>query len=257
MTEIPKPSHLGRLHILTQEELQDLYELPNFTDQERHLYFSLTKNEFELLAEFRSMASKLNFILQLGYFKARHLFFNFEFQAVSTDMEFIRRVYFPKEKKRIRKLEKVAINTVLKHRRTIAELFNYQFCGRPQRKLIEQTAQNSARISSKPIYIFREILTFLQNHRIILPGYSFLQDVISKSLNNEEDRLRTLLRTRLTSTETEKLKDLLTDSVGFYEITNLKREPRDFSFSEIKREIERGAKIKEIYQSAKEILPIL
>ena len=81
MTEIPKPSHLGRLHILTQEELQDLYELPNFTDQERHLYFSLTKNEFELLAEFRSMASKLNFILQLGYFKARHLFFNFEFPS--------------------------------------------------------------------------------------------------------------------------------------------------------------------------------
>ncbi len=172
-------------------------------------------------------------------------------------MEFIRRLYFPKEKKKIRKLEKVAINTVLKHRRTIAELYNYQFCSRPQRKLIEQTAQNSARISSKPIYIFREILTFLQNHRIILPGYSFLQDVISKSLLAEEDRLQTLLKNKLTSTETEKLEKLLADSVGFYEITNLKREPRDFGFSEIKREIERGAKIKEIYQSAKEILPNL
>ena len=62
---------------------------------------------------------------------------------------------------------------------------------------------------------------------------------------------------KLTSIELENLENLLTDSVGFYEITNLKREPRDFSFSEIKREIERGAKIKEIYQSAKEILPIL
>ena len=49
----------------------------------------------------------------------------------------------------------------------------------------------------------------------------------------------------------------MTDSTGFYEITNLKREPRDFSFSEIKREIERSLKIKELYQVAKEILPIL
>ena len=90
-----------------------------------------------------------------------------------------------------------------------------------------------------------------------MPGYSFLQDVISKSLLAEKDRLQTLLKNKLTSGETEKLENLLADSVGFYEITNLKREPRDFGFSEIKREIERDAKIKEIYQSAKEILPNL
>lgn len=81
MTEIQKPSHLARLHILTTEEIQNLYELPSFTDDERFLCFSITKPEIELLAEFRSFASKLNFILQLGYFKASHLFFNFEFQT--------------------------------------------------------------------------------------------------------------------------------------------------------------------------------
>jgi hypothetical protein len=137
MTDIPKRPHLVRLHILTTEEIENLFELPDFTDEERFLYFSLSETEFELLAQFRSFPSKLNFILQLGYFKARHLFFNFEFQTVSTDAEFIRRRYFPKEKMKIRKLEKVVVKTILKHRRTIIELYNYQFCAQPEKKLIE------------------------------------------------------------------------------------------------------------------------
>jgi TnpA family transposase len=257
MADFSKPSHLGRLHILTAEEVQNLYGLPSFTEEERSLYFSLTPAEFELLSELRSFASKLNFILQLGYFKAKHLFFNFEFQTVMTDAEFIQRLYFPKEKRKIQTLEKVVINTVLKHRRIIAELYSYQFCGVSQRDLIESVAGNAAKISGKPIYIFREILTSLQNHRIILPGYSFLQDVISKALLAEEKRLQTILKSKLTRAETEKLENLLTDSVGLYEITNLKREPKDFGFSEIKREIERGEKIKELYHSATEILPLL
>lgn len=49
----------------------------------------------------------------------------------------------------------------------------------------------------------------------------------------------------------------MSDSVRLYEITNLKPEPRDFGFSEIKREIKRGLKIKELYRLAEEILPIL
>ena len=112
MTDVPKNSHLSRLHILTAEEIHNLFELPAFTDEERLLYFSLTQSEFELLNKFRSFPSKLNFILQLGYFKARQLFFNFEFESVFADLELICRMYFPKEKQKIRKIEKVAINTV-------------------------------------------------------------------------------------------------------------------------------------------------
>ena len=49
MTDVPKNSHLSRLHILTAEEIHNLFELPAFTDEERLLYFSLTQSEFELL----------------------------------------------------------------------------------------------------------------------------------------------------------------------------------------------------------------
>lgn len=257
MPDKSKTLHLGRLHILTSEEIQNIFHLPIFTDEERSLHFSLTEAEFEVLHQARSLASKLNFILQLGYFKSRRLFFAFEISDVSDDAEFIRRKYFADENLEIPNLSTIAVNTSLKHRRAIAELHNYQFCASKERKIIKQVAKNAAKISGKPIYIFREILHFLDVHRIILPGYSFLQDIISKALNLEETRLQIILQNKLTDTDTEQLESLLSDTEGLYEITNLKREARDFTLSEIRREIERGDKIKKLYQSAKEILPVL
>jgi hypothetical protein len=50
---------------------------------------------------------------------------------------------------------------------------------------------------------------------------------------------------------------LLEDTPGLYEITLLKREPRDFSHREIAREIERGHQIRELYGLAKRLLPCL
>ncbi len=252
-----KNSHHGRLHILTRDEIQDIFNLPNFTDEERLLYFALTETELIILNQSRSLASKLNFILQFGYFKSRRLFFAFEISDVSDDAEFIHRKYFSDESPEIPTSPKIAVNTSLKHRWTIAELHNYQFCGRKERKIIEQVAKNAAKISGKPIYIFREIINLLETHRIILPGYSFLQDIISKALNLEEKRLQIILQNKLTDTAAKQLEGLMSDTEGLYEITNLKREARDFTLSEIRREIERGVKIKELYQVAKEILPVL
>jgi hypothetical protein len=50
---------------------------------------------------------------------------------------------------------------------------------------------------------------------------------------------------------------LVEDSPGLYEITQLKREPRDFSASEIKREIQRGEQINDLYRLAQKLLPEL
>ncbi len=195
--------------------------------------------------------------MQLGYFKIRRLFFNFELREVSADVEFIRQKYFPDEITEVDNLPKIAVNTLLKHRRIIAELHNYQFCGRRKRNLIEKIARNSARISSKPIFIFREIIHFLEVNRIILSAYSFLQDIVSQSLIAEAQRLKTILQNKLTTADIKQLDELFSDSGGLYEITNLKREPKDFTLSEIRREIERDVKIKELYQTGKQILPLL
>ncbi|MEC0665330.1 hypothetical protein P8864_05170 [Priestia flexa] len=55
----------------------------------------------------------------------------------------------------------------------------------------------------------------------------------------------------------ESLDRLLEDSSGLYEITLLKHEPKDFSATEIKLEMNRGKQIQHLYYLAQELLPKL
>jgi len=58
-----------RLSILTASEVDDLFGLPRFTEDDRRLYFDLSAAERETVnAHTPSVAAHL--IVQLGYFKA-------------------------------------------------------------------------------------------------------------------------------------------------------------------------------------------
>ena len=66
-----------RLHILDDEEIEALYGRPCFTVDDRTHVFTLTQPEKDLLASFPHIPIQLYFILQLGYFKAKQMFFTF------------------------------------------------------------------------------------------------------------------------------------------------------------------------------------
>jgi hypothetical protein len=59
-----------RLAILSAKEIDDLYGLPHFTKNERHLYFELSTVEREVVAKVRTVSVAVYLTLQLGYFKA-------------------------------------------------------------------------------------------------------------------------------------------------------------------------------------------
>ncbi len=246
-----------RLKILGKEEICSIFELPDLTIEERLEYFSLTAPEKDYLEELRSLSSRLYFILQAGYFKARQMFFNFEFADVREDVEYILQTHFPDRKGNLESLRTVAKNTRLNGQRVLLRLRGYRWCETRERSIIEAKALTFARISSKPIYIFREIVSFLQEERIVLPGYSSLQDIVGQALVFEQNRLTEVLANSLNSSQISKLDSLLEDTDSFYEITQLKREPKDFSLGEIKREIERAHQIREIYRFAQMVLPNL
>jgi hypothetical protein len=62
------------------------------------------------------------------------------------------------------------------------------------------------------------------------------------------------VQSHLAQSEDDALKALLGDSQGLYEITLLKRDPRDFSNDEIKSEIGRGDRMRPLYHLAKKLL---
>ena len=84
-----------------------------------------------------------------------------------------------------------------------------------------------------------------------------MQDTVGQALTHEQERLTTIASQYLGPSDIENLHRLLEDAPGRYAITQLKREPRDFSAGEIKREIQRGAQIYDLYTLAHKLLPAL
>lgn len=244
-----------RLRILSDEEIEALYGRPHFTREEQQQYFTLSPSEKELLQEFRSVPSQVYFMLQLGYFKAKALFFNLAFAEIKDDLKYLLAHYFPQTSSdELRPLNK---RTNLRQRHLILTLCGYQSCGAAERQTLDLKARFAAKVCSKPIYVFRELMDTLTEQHIVAPGYSSLQDIVSNALSDEQNRLMTIVRGQLVDSERTALQTLLDDSQGLYEITRLKQEPSDFSLGEIKREIARGEQLRPFYQLAQKLLPAL
>lgn len=245
----------NRLQILTTDEINRLYSRPVFTPKERVLYFSLSQVEKELLYTLRSIKSKVYFILQLGYFKSKHLFFQFKLSEVQEDIQYILKVYFKNES--FGDFGSIDKKTRSTHKKLILKISNYRICDSYYRGVLQEKARRAATVSGKPIFIFRELLNYLIEEHIIIPAYSFMQDIVGTAITSEEQRLITIIQNYLSETDKQHLKKLLYNSSGLYEITRIKHQPKDFSINEIKREIECGNNIRSFFQLANIILPQL
>lgn len=84
-----------RLKILGEDEIDALYGRPVFTPAERVEYFALAPPEKAVMEQLHSLTSRLFYILQLGYFKASHLFFVFTLDEVAADANYVQMAYFP------------------------------------------------------------------------------------------------------------------------------------------------------------------
>lgn len=84
-----------RLKILEADEIEAVFGLPIFDDDDRAFYFSLLPPEKALLSQLHGHKSYIYYILQLGYFKARQQFFVFDQEQVAADANYVQRIYFP------------------------------------------------------------------------------------------------------------------------------------------------------------------
>lgn len=242
-----------RLTILTAKDVQALYGLPRFNGEERDIYFTLDPLEKQTLAEYRTLVAKIYFILQSGYFKAKKQFFVFSFSAVSEEVAYIQRRYFPK----VTKLSGLAISkpTRLAQQAQILQLYGYHTCSREWRQQLQEKASYLVTIYTKPVYVFKELLNFLEHNRIVIPGYSVMQLQVGKAMTGERRRLEKTVLKGIPEEQRLKLDKLLTAEESLYQLTLLKHEPKDFSHHEIQLEVERRAALTDLYELATRFLP--
>ena len=235
-----------RLSILTVQEADDLYRLPRFTEDERHLHFDLSPAERDLVDGVHTISVAAHLVLQLGYFKAKRQFFVYALDVVQDDLGHVLRRYFPT--RNVAEIKALSKPTRLEQQQVILKLFGYQACDAAAKSKLEQKAQRVAKLSTQPIFILREVLQYLTNQRIVAPGYTYLQDMVGRTVSGERRRIIRLLGRALTPAVEQQLEALLQADEGMYRISILKHEPKDFSYAELRREVERRKFFQQLYE---------
>ncbi len=241
-----------RLSILTAEEIDALYGLPRFTDEERRRYFELSPAEEAVLRGTRTMSAAAHLVLQIGYFKAKQQFFVYRLEDVREDLDYILSHHLPG--RTTRKLGLLSKPTRLAQQRQILKLFSFRLCNMATKAVIERKAQRVAMLSTQPVYILREVLQHLANERLVAPGYTFLQDLISRCVNGERKRVTQKLDVALTPEVTLALDQLLQADDGMYRISSMKHEPRDFGNKQLRLESNRGLIFRPLHAFASSFL---
>ena len=186
----------ARLSILTAQEVDELYRLPRFTEADRGLYFDLSTAELKLVDDVVTLSVAVHLVLQLGYFKAKRQFFVYGLQAVVDDLEHILRRHF--SARHLSEINPLSKPTRLEQQRAILKLFDYRSCDAGAKKELEEKAQRVAMPSAQPVFILRETLQYLTQRRIVAPGYTYLQDMVGRTVSGERLRITSLLGHALT-----------------------------------------------------------
>lgn len=79
-----------RLSILSDLEEFAFYGFPDFDEEQRLTYFAFSPEEWKVILHGSSMEAQVYTCLQIGYFKAKHIFFRFLLHKIpQNDLHFI------------------------------------------------------------------------------------------------------------------------------------------------------------------------
>jgi hypothetical protein len=134
------------------------------------------------------------------------------------------------------------------------QLFGCRACDSAAKEELERKAQRIAMRSTQPIYILREALQYLAHQRVVISGYTYLQDMVGRVVTGERKRITQLLSHALTPAVEERLAALLQSDEGMYRISVLKHEPKNFSYQELWQEVERRKFFQPLYEFAQTFL---
>src|SRR6516162_10078815 len=179
-----------RLSVLSDAEQEALYGLPDFDDSQQLEYLSVSEAQLALATSRPGLQAQVYCILQIGYFKAKQTFFRFDWHEVQEDCVFVLSRYFHGEKFEHKEITGHEHYT---QRRLIASLFCYRVWSTELLPQLARQATHIVRRDVTPGFVATELIVWLNEHKIVRPGYSTLQDLISETLSNERRRLSELL----------------------------------------------------------------
>jgi len=242
---------MTRLRILSDDEFNKLYKKPNILEEERYHIFELEQNDHNYLNTLNNIEAKIDYILQLGYFRISQYFFTFTFLEVKEDVDFIVNTYFPNNTV---KLGKINNRQHYLNRNIILNKYNIKVYCKKFENNLSKYLKSLIKQSAIPKYLFDSAIKYCYKHNVLRPSYSKMQTLISATCNNEKLRINNKLYSLIDIQLRESLKELFDKDQLFYQLTLIKKDQKDFTTSEIRSSVEKHKLLADIYQSSIEII---
>ena len=242
---------MTRLRVLSDDEFNKLYKKPNILEEERYHIFELDQNDHNYLNTLNNIEAKIDYILQLGYFRISQYFFTFTFLEVKEDVDFIVNTYFPNNTV---KLGKINNRQHYLNRNIILNKYNIKVYCKKFENNLSKYLKSLIKQSAIPKYLFDSSIKYCYKHNVLRPSYSKMQTLISATCNNEKLRINNKLYSLIDIQLRESLKELFDKDQLFYQLTLIKKDQKDFTTSEIRSSVEKHKLLADIYQSSIEII---
>lgn len=240
-----------RIQLLSQTEIDELYAPPEFNDDERLLYFSLDEKEMAVAMGYANPKTKLYFILQLGYFKAKQQFYSLSLEEVSEDANYLNALYFDNSAVISGKITREYLKN---QKDTILKLCGYKIFSIANEEQAIYYLCSLLKIHPKAHSALRQLIIYFNQYNITIPKYRTLQDLFTQAYRIEKNRLNKLMLSLPDQIQSQ-LKSLIKNDDGLTELNILRADQKDFQYTAVRLEVEKANKITALYQFAKTIIP--
>ncbi|WP_440651940.1 Tn3 family transposase [Cysteiniphilum sp. 19S12-1] len=239
------------LKILNQNEFEELFEIPKIDPKDRESLFEITSEDTEYLDNETETHNKINYVLQVGYFRATRNFYAFDFNQVKDDVNYIQNRYYPNSSKKIKAVNR---NKHYATQRFIMQAYGYR---RYDAKFELELTKQANRLSQRdltPRFIFDELLHYCEQYQIVRPKYSTLQSIVSRAITREEKRLLTKLGNLLDKASRVTIDGLISNEKTISDLALLKKDPKGLTTSEMEKELAKQNNILMVFEKSKHMV---
>jgi TnpA family transposase len=198
------------MQILSALEEEGFESPPHFTSIERKKFFALPTSLQEAFDGFRTPTNKVCFLIAFGYFKARRKFFGKQIRP--PDVEFVAARYgISPDDVDASVYDK---QTALRHQQMVLDFFGYGRFDEAGQQFAAREVAAQVRAHRRPKIIFLELVEALTRHKIALPKYYLLAELIAREINSHKRALVRIVDEHLTMAGRAMLDALLEKEAG-------------------------------------------
>ena len=190
---------MARREYLPPDERSRFDTPPQLTIQQRVIFLDLPAWAVSYQQQTLTLTNQIGFLLQLGYFRVVGRFFVVErFHAADID-------WISKQLKSESALgpltEYAASQTVYRHRQVILEQLGYEAFNARHHQALQVEAKRLTHLQTKPARMLDALVGYLTEHRVEVPPYNTLRDILTTALDALDIHLQTLIEQHLMPSE--------------------------------------------------------